>query len=50
VIVRRNIRKAAHLAEELGRGVSSLGLDADNPATLVKSLDDVGLVVNCVDA
>jgi saccharopine dehydrogenase-like NADP-dependent oxidoreductase len=31
----RNARKAAQLAEDIGKGAGSLGLDADEPATLV---------------
>jgi saccharopine dehydrogenase (NAD+, L-lysine forming) len=50
VIAGRNARKAAQLADEIGKGAGSLALDADNPATLAKSVDDVELVINCVDA
>jgi hypothetical protein len=32
------------------KGAGSLALGADDPATLAKSLDDVELVINCVDA
>lgn len=49
IVAGRDLEKAAALANLLGKGVQPLRLDINDPAEVDASLDEVELVINCID-
>jgi saccharopine dehydrogenase-like NADP-dependent oxidoreductase len=49
VVAGRDRERASLAATALGHGVRGRSIDVDNPASIEAALDNVGLVVSCVD-
>ena len=49
IVAGRSLKGATQLAAELGHGVRARQADVDDPTSIEAALEDVGVVVSCID-